>query len=112
MKKSIQREIHFCDKCGREISYAPTCLHCGLELCYDCETYHGKRYAGSTVTLGSGDGFYCNECDSKLTSTGKNKLHNAYRAIQRLKDEMKAFETDWERRSAEANHTLKRIASN
>ena len=110
MKKIVQREIHFCDKCGLERFHVNTCLQCGLELCYECSEYHGKRYDKSTVTFGSGDGFYCNECDSTLTSTGENKLHNAYRAIKRLKDEMKAFETDWERRSAEANDALRLIA--
>lgn len=92
MKKTIEKEVEFCDACEAE-GYTTACLCCGKEFCYDCRKTNGVEYSHSVHCQGSGDGFYCTECDSKLKKSGADKLHRAYLKIQDLRAEEKRF---WE----------------
>ena len=107
MKKTIKKETHFCDKCGKEESYITACMNCGTEMCYECWEKHGKKYNHAIYFQGSGDGSYCNPCDVKLTSAGTDKRNNAYRAIKSLKDELEAWHTDFKKRQEIAEKAVK-----
>jgi len=107
MKKTIQKEVQFCDKCGKESAYQTACMKCGMEMCFDCKQKHGKKYDHAIYFQGSGDGFYCIACDAKLTVTGTDKRHNAYRAIKALKDELEAWHTDFKLRQEVAENNVK-----
>ncbi len=113
MKKIVSKQTHFCDMCGKEDDYPHVCMNCGKEMCYDCRKKHGVEYTQGVHFSGSGDGYYCKECDLKLTTNGKDKLHAAYRAITSLRLENKAYWNNFEKRSKEAESTLQScIASN
>lgn len=107
MKKSVQCNKVLCDECGKE-TYGAVCLLCGKDWCYDCEKLHVVEYTHAVYFHGSGDGHYCKGCDSKLLLSGKDKLHNAYRGIERLKLELEAWSKDFERRKTEAENALKK----
>ena len=107
MKKTIQKETHVCDKCGKEESYITACMNCGTEMCYECWEKHGKKYNHAIYFQGSGDGSYCNLCDVKLTAAGTDKRHNAYRAIKSLKDELEAWHNDFKKRQEIAEKAVK-----
>ncbi len=106
MKKTIQKEVKLCDKCGKEDSYPGACVCCGVEMCYECQREHGKSYNHAVYFQGSGDGFYCLPCDAKLTAEGKDKRHNAYRAVKSLKDELEAWHADFKRRQEAAEKAV------
>lgn len=110
MKKTIQKETHFCDKCGKEESYINACMNCGAEMCYECWDKHGRKYNHAIYFQGSGDGYYCQPCDAKLTKDGNDKRHNAYRAIKSLRDELEAWHTDFKKRQEKAENALKAFA--
>ena len=80
MKKTIKKEVLSCDRCNKENYYLTPCMLCGEEMCSDCREKHGKNYNYGVYVCGSGDGFYCKPCDAKLTKSGDDKRHNAYRA--------------------------------
>ena len=102
--KSVQTEVHCCDACGKEF-LVTACICCGKEYCYDCRKREGKEYSQGVHFSGSGDGYYCNPCDAKLTASGSDKLHAAYRAVASLRIEGQAWGEDFQRRckAAEAN---------
>lgn len=107
MKKTIQKEVHLCDKCGAEESYMNACRTCDTEMCYECWQKHGKEYAHGVHVRGSGDGYYCNPCDAKLTKSGADKRHAAYRVIESLRSELKSWFDDFQRRQTKAEKALK-----
>ena len=86
MKKSILKEVTFCDCCDKE-GYVVQCIRCGIEHCWKCRESQGKNYTYSVWCSGSGDGYYCNECDEVLMKTEKSELHSAYVNINNLKKE-------------------------
>lgn len=106
MKRTIQKEVHFCDQCGKEDSYPTACMGCGTEMCGQCQNKHGKAYTHAVYCSGSGDGFYCNPCDAKLTAAGDDKRHNAYRAIKSLRYELEAWSIDFKKRQEAAEKAV------
>lgn len=106
MKKTITREVNFCDKCEVEASYPTTCIRCGLEVCYKCADKVGVTYAHGVYVSGSGDGFYCRPCDIVLYEAGDDPLYLAYRAVRVLRDEAKAIGQDFKRRQEMAEGHL------
>lgn len=110
MKKTINKEVRFCDQCGKEDSYPDACLCCGAEMCYDCKEKHGVYYTHAIYCSGSGDGFYCKPCDQKLTADGNDKLHLAYRAIKSLKDELEGWSVAFRKRQEAADKAVKALA--
>lgn len=109
MKKTMSKEVLLCDLCGKEQSYMEKCMNCATEMCYDCQKQSGRKYAHSVYCSGSGDGFYCNACDVSLTASGTNDRHKAYRAIKSLKNELHAWNEDFEKRHEAAKKHLKSL---
>lgn len=101
--------VTVCDGCGKDCDYATKCLGCGKAFCYECRKIAGVEYTHAVYFSGSGDGFYCNPCDARLSTNG-NALHSAYRAIKRLRDEAKAWGADFDGRIKESEDRLKRLA--
>lgn len=110
MKRTISKEVVCCDKCYTEIGYSNPCMSCGAELCYECKKKHGVEYNHAVYFSGSGDGFYCNPCDVKLTKSGKDKRHNAYLAVKSLRDELEAWSVNFKSRQLVAEDVVKRLA--
>ena len=87
MKKIIQKEVEFCDKCGRELDFCKsTCMNCGLTYCYNCSESGMVEYPHALHRSGGGDGCYCKKCDAVLTHAHDSALHNAYREMQKLRE--------------------------
>lgn len=107
MKKIASIEDTFCDVCDKR-GYATRCLNCGAEHCYDCRKLHGVEYVHGVHFSGSGDGYYCNKCDVLLRNNG-DALHAAYRRIQDLRSEEKAFYEGATIRADAAEAELKRL---
>lgn len=99
-----------CDGCDKETASCSNCLSCNKVFCFDCAFYtadrveenirqgrtdnhdiHCVKYEHAVHFSGSYDGLYCLECDSKLTVSGTDKLHNMYRQIKALRLEEKTF---------------------
>jgi hypothetical protein len=110
MQKKIKKVVSFCDECGKEDMYLTKCLFCGVEHCYDCTKTKGKKYAHGVHVGGTLDGYYCNECDSKLTASCKNNLHNAYITISDLRDEEHRFYEDFKKRQDSAEKKIEKLA--
>ena len=109
MKKTAMKEIHECDVCRKEAEYVRTCIKCGKEICFDCSNTHGKTYHHGVSVSGSGDGYYCAECDSVMTYQGTDQLHSAYRAVERLRIEAEGMWHDFERRRKDAEAKVKAL---
>ena len=105
MKRIIEKEVVFCDSCQKE-AYTDTCLRCGVQHCYDCRKTKGVEYKHAVHFSGSGDGYYCNQCDGILYSTGDDKLHSAYVKIKNLRKESELFYIDFDKRTKKAETIL------
>lgn len=113
MRKTVQKEVAYCDKCGAECEFGITdCLRCGVGHCYECSKTEGKRYSHGVNFSGSGDGYYCRACDVDLTKIGGDKRHAAYRAVESLQLERNAWATDFQRRKEVAEAAVKALANN
>ena len=65
MKKTIKKEVTFCDNCEKE-TYVEPCLRCGVEHCWKCKEIESVEYGHAVYFQGSGDGYYCKACDEFL----------------------------------------------
>lgn len=111
MKKTVTREVNFCDKCNAEQTYGiDACLCCGVEHCYECKKTEGRKYSHGVNVIGSGDGYYCNACDTKLDGEGSDGRYEAYRRIASLRTEAKAWCEDFEIRRKAAETLLSELA--
>ena len=103
MKTQVMAEKRTCDLCGSSDSVYHECFGCGKDICWECsrDSKNAVQYYHGTHVQGSGDGYYCNECDRSLAN---DPLHKSYVAIQELRDEADRFYPNWEarRRVAEA----------
>ena len=97
-----------CDVCGKD-AYGYSCLKCGIEHCWECSKKLGKIYHHAVSFSGSGDGYYCLNCDSLMRVERGNPLHNAYIQIENLRDEQNAYFKDFERRSKKAEEYLQSL---
>lgn len=109
MKKTVMKEVDCCDVCGKD-DYVTACMSCKIDHCYDCGQTHGKRYAHAVHFSGSGDGYYCNTCDNKMTASGGDLLHASYRKIESMRNEEKAWYADFRKRSDSAEERLSAIS--
>lgn len=108
MKKQVTIESSFCDLCGKE-NFVYECRGCNKEVCSDCKRNgQAVEYPKSVWFDGSG-GTYCHTCDLVLTKGGTNKLHQAYQAVARLREEAKAWRVDFETRANAAEATVKAL---
>jgi len=108
MKKLIEKETTLCDFCGAE-TWGSTCNGCSKDICYDCMGKHAVEYNHGVYFAGSGDGLYCHECDTALTTSGDPKLQ-AYKAIKALRAEEKGWHEDFRIRAEKAEAHLKTFA--
>lgn len=106
MKKDIIKTVTICDKCMQEADYAQGCMKCGTHICYECSKHFGKHYQHGVYILGSGDGFYCTECDAELSLDESDDLHNAYVRIQRLRSEAEEWNLEFKAKVAQAEHNV------
>lgn len=108
MKKTISKEVSFCDQCGKE-TYVAACQCCGVDHCWECRKEYGTEYTHAVCVSGSGDGYYCKMCDRKLSNSGSDPLHNAYSEIASLRKESNLWNSDFRIRSTHAEEFLKRL---
>jgi len=101
MKKIVSIEQDFCDICGKESNSWALCMGCKMNICYDCQKTHAKKYRHGINVSGSGDGMYCLECAKMDTP----KLR-AYKKIEALRQEADAFYEDFKNRSKIAEKIL------
>lgn len=97
MKKVIDKEVHFCDKCGKEMEYPSNCMGCNKEYCYDCSKTEFVRYSHAIFFQGSGDGKFCIECNATPPDR-LVKLMVLYRKIKALTAEYNEWWKDFELR--------------
>ena len=105
MKKKVEMDMTFCDKCGKQ-DYVYTCIRCGYEVCYECRKSEMVEYTSGVHFSGSGDGCYCNNCDSILLVNGTDPLYNAYRNIKELKEENESSYLFFKNRSEQAENNI------
>jgi len=108
MKRVIEKEVTICDKCNKE-TYVRKCLKCGVEHCWDCRQTEGVEYTHSVWSSGSGDGYYCNKCDTELKKTHSDKLHSAYLTIEDLGIEYNSFIENYDKRAKTAESVIKEL---
>ena len=110
MIKTVSKEQHFCDNCGKEQDYIEHCVACGREFCYDCEKTEGTEYHHAVHFQGSGDGFFCNGCLSRMTVVNPSyNLWKAYLVIQSLRNEYAGFRKDFDERAKKAEENLQKL---
>ncbi len=103
----ITEEKAICDFCGDENKYTDKCLGCGKDMCYECRKIHGIKYRHAIVFSGSGDGYFCNECNSNPPEKVR-KLHSLYRNIILLSNERENFYKQFEIRSKKVEDELEK----
>ena len=108
MRKMIPKEVTFCDFCGAK-NYVEACLKCGKEACWQCQKKPkvGVEYSHAIYFSGGGDGFYCCPCDLELSESKADAKHNAYVAIRALRDELKQWSKDFEKRQKQAEELVR-----
>mgnify|MGYP007037387226 CR=1 FL=1 len=106
MKKTVMKEVTCCDCCKKEAEHLTACMNCGIEHCYDCTEMEGKHYVRAVNYGGSGDGYYCKKCDIELMSNRSSPRHIAYRKIESLRNEAKAWNENFRLRANEAEQEV------
>ena len=95
-----------CDICNTAEAYEwSQCLGCGRDLCYDCRV----TYQHAVSFSGSNDGYYCQACDLKFQAGGGDHLWAAYRRIQHIRAERKAFYERSETEGAAVEQTIREL---
>lgn len=108
MKKLVTKEVDYCDSCNSEHSLY-TCLTCKKEFCYSCSKTKAIEYPHSIHFRGSGDGFYCLECNSKHMAAGDNPLFNCFVQIKNLRNQYEVLSQDIKEAGKRAEEALKRL---
>lgn len=110
MKRTTLKEVFVCDICGEEDNYMQQCTGCGIHICNACEhDNEAVSYQHAVSFSGSGDGFYCLDCDKKFKESKDNPLYNAYMHIQSLRAEHAAFYADFRNRQDEAEKHVEHL---
>lgn len=108
MRKIIEKEVEFCDACGKE-AYCQKCLGCSKEYCYDCREKLMVEYRHSLHFGGSYDGHFCQECDTNPPEHIK-RLHHAYQTMRSLKNEWEGSYANIERRAKSTEARIKALS--
>jgi hypothetical protein len=108
MKRTVTEEREFCDNCESGGAWY-RCLKCGKVFCHDCKEKKGVEYNYAVHFQGSGDGFYCFECDAELRASGTDAVHSAYMEIAKLKTESQEFYATFEAKRTIAEKNLEKI---
>lgn len=109
MIKSKTKEVHCCDKCGKDEQYISSCDNCGAEYCWDHRDKNLVSFPHGFYCSGSGDGSYCKFCVEKLTAAKDPRLM-AYLAIQDLRAEAERDGLKFKARVDAAEAEVKRYA--
>ena len=107
MKKIMEKEVTICDECGKE-EYVEACLGCGIEHCNKCRKKCGVEYEHAVHISGSGDGYFCHECDIH-PPTNIRKLHQAYLNIRKLREESEEWYVNFGKHQKEAEAALEAL---
>jgi hypothetical protein len=107
MKKQMMRTVQFCDECGKESEYGPTCCGCGRVFCHDCSKKIHNYNAG-VYHSGSGDVSWCPSCHCKAYSK-KDPLLMAYRKVAKLRDEADRMHKRFEARKQVAESNAEKL---
>jgi hypothetical protein len=109
-KKTVTIDADVCDSCGAQ-TYVTPCLKCGVEHCWECKDKLGRNYSHGIHVSGSGDGYYCNPCDTELSRSGADPLHNAYVEIRQVRADGEAFYQRFKVLGEQAEAKLKALRS-
>lgn len=83
MKITKTIEVEVCDFCKKlEAPADYKCTGCGRICCEDCDAL--RKYRHSIHFSGTYDGYYCADCEKRLTETKSDPLFNAYLALQKF----------------------------
>ena len=107
MEKSVAVQRTICDICETEQAWL-SCNECGKDICIQCEKKHAVRYYGTVYLEGFGDAIYCADCHAKKMAD-PDKIFEAYRAIQLLRDERDKFNDAFTIRCDKAVDALKKL---
>lgn len=107
MKREILKELHFCDRCGKEIPFIRKCINCGRELCYECSEKEMNGYQ-ERICFPGYDMYICKKCEENPNPKIIDILE-AYRKVKELIDEDKKWHEDWKRRVEDAENNLKDV---
>ncbi len=108
MKKLINKEVIFCDRCNKEVEYSAECVSCGSEFCYDCSKKIGKTFSAGVFYSGSGDSYFCHTCIQNIPPE-MTSLFAAYIRIQALRQEQKTMWEDFDKRRNNAEEELQQL---
>ena len=110
MKKKIQKEVVFCDSCGKEDPWGliTRCDACGKEYCMECRKENVVSYQHGVSCSGSGDGEFCRSCDNDPPLKFRPLLE-AYRTIKTLREESNAYYDDFKKRQDNAEALVKTL---
>jgi len=97
MKKIVEKEVHFCDSCGKE-TYVSQCLVCVAEYCWECEKKEMVEYKSGVWSSGL-DGHYCLRCNSELLVNKNNPIHELYVRIKYLRMENESWYKEFKKRA-------------
>ena len=103
----IKKEVSFCDECGKEES-VQACLGCGVEHCWVCRSKMGYVYKHAVHFSGSGDGYFCHQCDNAPPENAK-VIHLAYQRILALRDIEKNWHKNFDARIKVTEGELERL---
>lgn len=109
MKKMINKEVAFCDGCGKEREYGPICFICKDEFCYDCSKTHGTKLSEGIHHSGGKDLFICKTCEAKILSatTVQKNAYYAYLHLQKLRCDYNSFYEQFNKLQDEAESNAK-----
>jgi len=106
----MEKEVTICDECGKE-DYLTACLGCGVEHCFKCQRKCGVEYEHSIYISGSGDGYFCHECDIHPPKKIE-ELHQAYLNIRNLWTQSEEWYKHFEMRKKRSRGKIGSIAMN
>lgn len=109
MKKTVEKEVEFCDFCGKEMPFSHECRICGKASCYECDEANLTTFNHAVNFSGSGDGTYCNKCLGKPIPKEHLPLLQAYHGILNLCAEAKAWHLDFDSRTKTAESRVKEL---
>ena len=105
-KKKLTQDVVFCDACGTDKHVYSHCGNCGVDHCYECAKKLGKTYSHGVYCGGSGDGYYCTQCQATLHKTGDVRFM-AYLRIQDLRAECERWSADFNARQTAAEKAIR-----
>jgi len=108
VRKTISKEVEFCDRCGDEFNFGRSCMVCGAEFCSSCGDEIIK-YSHGVFVGGSGDGHYCKKCDAQLRAEASDPLFNAYQKIKEITQEYVEAQEIFKKKSKAAEAEVERL---